>query len=50
MKPWSEEELLYPIKYKISNIFSFLYQGYTDWFNSLSDEDVLLLTLDSLYR
>lgn len=26
MKPWSEEELLYPINTKFQNIFSFLYQ------------------------
>ena len=49
MKPWSEEELLYPIN-KISKYIFFSLSGYTDWFNSLSDEDVLLLTLDSLYR
>ena len=37
-------------KYKISKYIFFSLSGYTDWFNSLSDEDVLLLTLDSLYR
>ena len=50
MKPWSEEELLISNKYKISKYIFFSLSGYTDWFNSLSDEDVLLLTLDSLYR
>lgn len=24
--------------------------GYTDWFETVSDENVLLLTLDSLYE
>ena len=28
----------------------FSLSGYTDWFKTLSDEDVLLLTLDSLYE
>ena len=37
-------------KYKISKYLFFSLSGYTDWFDSLSDEDVLLLTLDSLYR
>ena len=37
-------------KYKVSKYIFFSLSGYTDWFNSLSDEDVLLLTLDSLYR
>lgn len=37
-------------KYKISKYIFFSLSGYTDWFGSLSDEDVLLLTLDSLYE
>ena len=36
-------------KYKISKYIFFSLSGYTDWFETLSDEDVLLLTLDSLY-
>ena len=37
-------------KYKVSKYIFFSLSGYTDWFKSLSDEDVLLLTLDSLYE
>ena len=37
-------------KYKISKYIFFSLSGYTDWFESLSDEDVLLLTLASLYE
>lgn len=37
-------------KYKISKYIFFSLSGYTDWFESLSEEDVLLLTLDSLYQ
>lgn len=37
-------------KYKISRYIFFSLSGYTDWFSTLSDEDVLLLTLDSLYE
>ena len=37
-------------KYKVSKYIFFSLSGYTDWFGSLSDEDVLLLTLDSLYE
>ena len=36
-------------KYKVSKYIFFSLSGYTDWFESMSDEDVLLLTLDSLY-
>ena len=36
-------------KYKISKYILFSLSGYTDWFESLEEEDVLLLTLDSLY-
>ena len=36
-------------KYKISKYIFFSLSGYTDWFETLSDQDVLLLTLDSLY-
>ena len=36
-------------KYKISKYILFSLSGYTDWFESLKEEDVLLLTLDSLY-
>lgn len=37
-------------KYRISKYIFFSLSGYTDWFKSLSDENVLLLTLDSLYN
>ena len=37
-------------KYKVSKYIFFSLSGYTDWFESLTDEDVLLLTLDSLYE
>ena len=36
-------------KYKVSKYIFFSLSGYTDWFQTLSDEDVILLTLDSLY-
>ena len=36
-------------KYKISKYILFLLSGYTDWFETLKEEEVLLLTLDSLY-
>lgn len=37
-------------KYKESKYIFFSLSGYTDWFKSLSDNDVLLLTVDSLYE
>lgn len=37
-------------KYKVSKYIFFSLSGYTDWFKDLRDEDVLLLTLDSLYE
>lgn len=37
-------------KYKVSKFIFFSLSGYTDWYDSLVDEDVLLLTLDSLYE
>ena len=37
-------------KYKVAKYIFFSLSGYTDWFASLSSEDVLLLTLDSLYE
>lgn len=37
-------------KYKVSKYIFFSLSGYTDWYDSLADEDVLLLTLDSLYE
>ena len=37
-------------KYKVSKYIFFSLYGYTDWFESISDKDVLLLTLDSLYE
>lgn len=37
-------------KYKVSKYIFFSLSGYTDWFKNLKDEDVLLLTLDSLYE
>lgn len=36
-------------KYKVSKYIFFSLSGYTNWFKSLSDNDVLLLTVDSLY-
>ena len=42
-------EKLITAKYKVSKYIFFSLTGYTDWFESLSEEDVLLLTLDSLY-
>ena len=39
-----------PAKYKISKYIFFSLSGYPEWFESLSEEDVLLLTLDSLYE
>ena len=41
---------LIPAKYKIAKYIFFSLSGYTDWFKTLADEDVLLLTLDSLYE
>jgi len=37
-------------KYTLSKYVLFSLSGYTDWFETLSDNDVLLLTLDSLYE
>lgn len=37
-------------KYKLAKYIIFSLSGYTDWFSSLTDENVLLLTLDSLYE
>lgn len=37
-------------KYKVSKYIFFSLSGYTDWFENLKNEDVLLLTLDSLYE
>lgn len=37
-------------KYKLTKYLFFSLSGYTDWFESLADEDVILLTLDSLYN
>ena len=37
-------------KYKISKYIFFSLSGYTDWVETLSDKNVLLLTLDSLYE
>lgn len=37
-------------KYKVSKYIFFSLSGYTDWFKDLKDEDVLLLTLESLYQ
>ena len=41
---------LLPAKYKVSKYILFSLAGYTDWVESLSDEDVVLLTLDSIYE
>lgn len=37
-------------KYRIAKYLFFSLSGYTDWFENIRDEDVLLLTLDSLYE
>ena len=37
-------------KYNISKYLFFSLSGYTDWFKTFKDEDVILLTLDSLYE
>ena len=37
-------------KYKMSRYILFSLSGYTEWFDNLSDEKVILLTLDSLYE
>ena len=37
-------------KYEVTKYIFFSLSGYTDWFAELADEDVLLLTLDSLYE
>ena len=39
-----------PAKYKVSKYIFFSLSGYTEWFELLSEEDVLLLTLDYLYE
>ncbi|MCQ2521947.1 MAG: ATP-binding protein [Lachnospiraceae bacterium] len=36
-------------KYKLIKYLFFSLSGYTDWFETLVDKDVILLTLDSLY-
>ena len=36
-------------RYKVSKYIFFSLSGYTEWFQNLKDEDVLLLTLESLY-
>lgn len=36
-------------KYKLSKYLLFSLSGYTEWFDNLNNESVLLLTLDSLY-
>ncbi|MCQ2481897.1 MAG: ATP-binding protein [Clostridia bacterium] len=36
-------------KYELSKYIFFSLSGYTEWFEKISDENVLLLTLDSLY-
>lgn len=36
-------------KYKIVKYILFSLSGYTDWFDSMKDDDVVLLTLDFLY-
>ena len=46
----TRREKLIAAKYKVSKYIFFSLSGYTDWFKNLKDEDVLLLTLDSLYE
>lgn len=41
---------LIALKYKITKYILFSLSGYTEWFDSIDDDDVLLLTLDSLYE
>lgn len=41
---------LIPAKYMLSKYLLFSLSGYTEWFANLQDEDVLLLSLDSLYH
>ena len=39
-----------PGKYELSKYILFSLSGYTEWFDSLVGDDVLLLTLDEMYR
>lgn len=41
---------LIPKKYKVSKYMFFSLSGFTDWFETILDEDILLLTLDSIYE
>lgn len=41
---------LIPSKYSIAKYLFFSLSGYTVWFTTLSDENIVLLTLDSLYQ
>ena len=41
---------LIPAQYRVSKYIFFSLSGYTDWFESILDENVVLLTLDSLYE
>ncbi len=36
-------------EYKVTKYLLFSLSGYTDWFDEIEDDDVVLLTLDSLY-
>lgn len=36
-------------EYKVAKYLLFSLSGYTDWFDEIEDDDVVLLTLDSLY-
>lgn len=37
-------------RYKMSKYLFFSLSGYSEWFDSMKDNDVILLTLDSLYK
>ena len=37
-------------KYRVVKYLFFSLNGYSDWFQSLPDSDVLLFTLEDLYR
>ncbi|MDO4487499.1 MAG: ATP-binding protein [Eubacteriales bacterium] len=41
---------LIPSKYRITKYILFSLSGYSDWFSSMKDDSVLMLTLDDLYK
>lgn len=40
---------LIPTEYKVTKYLLFSLSGYSDWFDTIEDNDLVLLTLDSLY-